>query len=315
MNRREFTKIAAASSLGLAANKLNLFAAEPQAKQTSDLTVHLFSKHLQFLDYRDMAKAAAEMGFDGLDLTVRPRGHVEPEHVKRDLPKAVDAMRNEGLEPLMMASGINNPDDPVNVQVLETAARLGFKIYRLAYYRFGDAPTWKQSMDGKKVQFDALGRLNQALGLHGAYQNHSGTHLGAYLPDIAYLLEGADPRWLGCQYDIRHATVEGGTAWPLGLRWVQNHIQTIAIKDFRWERIDGRHRPIHVPLGTGVVDFVDYFRMLRSFGIQPELSLHLEYDLGGAEHGKREVSIPAKDVYAAMEADLAKLKELWQASA
>lgn len=315
MNRREFTKIAAASSLGLATSKLNLFAAEQPAEQASDLSVHLFSKHLQFLDYQDMAKVAAEIGFAGLDLTVRPGGHVKPDNVKRDLPKAVDAMRNEGLEPVMMATGVNNAEDPVNVEVLETATGLGFSIYRMAYYHFGEQGTWKQNMDSLKPQFDALGRLNKKLGIHGAYQNHSGTNTGAYLPDIAYLVEGTDPRWSGCQYDIRHATVEGGTAWPLGLRWVKDHIQTIAIKDFKWGKRDGRNWPIHVPLGTGMVDFVDYFKKLRSYGIQPEVSLHLEYELGGAERGKREISIPAKDVYAAMSADLAKLQEFWRASA
>ena len=40
--------------------------------------VHLFSKHLQFLDYDKMSRAAAELGFDGLDVTVRKGGHVTP---------------------------------------------------------------------------------------------------------------------------------------------------------------------------------------------------------------------------------------------
>jgi L-ribulose-5-phosphate 3-epimerase len=36
------------------------------------LKINIFSKHLQFLNYYDLAEAAAEMGFDGIDLTVRP---------------------------------------------------------------------------------------------------------------------------------------------------------------------------------------------------------------------------------------------------
>lgn len=315
MNRRKFAKLAAVSSAGILSSKLGFSAAEQPSASSDSLSVHLFSKHLQFLDYKDTARVAAEIGFDGLDLTVRPGGHVEPESVQRDLPKAVDAIRSHRMNPVMMATGINNAEDPVNVQVLETAAELGFQYYRLAYYRFAKTGTWKQNMDAIKATFTRLEKLNEKLRIHGAYQNHSGTSMGAYMPDIAYALEGADPRWSGCQFDIRHANVEGGTAWPLGLRWVKDHIKTIAIKDYRWELQDGERRIVNVPLGEGVIEFVPYFEQLRSYSIKPIVSLHLEYDLGGAGHGQREISIPRDEIYAAMHKDLEKLQKLWQASA
>ncbi|MEM9984789.1 MAG: sugar phosphate isomerase/epimerase, partial [Bacteroidota bacterium] len=52
-----------------------------QVSRKEELEVHLFSKHLQFLGYRAMAEKATELGFAGLDLTVRPNGHVSPEKV------------------------------------------------------------------------------------------------------------------------------------------------------------------------------------------------------------------------------------------
>lgn len=315
MNRREFSKLAALSSAAILSSKTALSAKESASASSDNLSVHLFSKHLQFLDYKEMAKVAAEIGFDGLDLTVRPRGHVEPENVKRDLPKAVEAIRSQGMQPVMMASGINNAEDPVNVQVLNTASELGFQYYRLAYYKFPEDGTWKQNMDKIKATFTRLGKLNKKLGIHGAYQNHSGTGMGSYMPDIAYVLEGADPRWSSCQFDIRHANVEGGTAWPLGLRWVKDHIKTIAIKDYRWEMRDGERKVVNVPIGEGIVDFDKYFKQLRSYSIKPIVSLHLEYDLGGADHGHREITIPREKVYAAMRRDLEGLHKRWKASA
>jgi hypothetical protein len=51
----------------------------------------VFSKCLQWLDYPGMAGITAEAGFDGVDLTVRAGGHVLPERVEEDLPKAVEA--------------------------------------------------------------------------------------------------------------------------------------------------------------------------------------------------------------------------------
>ena len=98
-SRREFAKL---SALGVAAVPLLAFQNRLDTSMSipkNDLSIHLFSKHLQFLNYNDMSAAAAEMGFDGLDLTVRPKGHVLPEHVITDLPKAVEAMKKQGLNP------------------------------------------------------------------------------------------------------------------------------------------------------------------------------------------------------------------------
>lgn len=305
--------MAAFTTAGVISNQLGVSAA---AKPSSDkLSVHLFSKHLQFLDYEEMARVAADMGFDGLDLTVRPKGHVEPANVQQDLHRAVDAMTRHGLPPVMFVSGVRDANDPVSVQVLKTASKLGFKYYRLAYYRFDTDCTWKQNMDRIRASFTGLVKLNEQLGLHGAYQNHSGTSMGAYLPDVAYVLDGQDPRWAGCQYDIRHGDVDGGRAWPVGLRWVKDHIKTIAIKDYVWGTEDGERKVINVPLGEGIVNFDKYFKLLRSYEIHPIVSLHCEYELGGAGHGHREITIPRGEVYSAIHKDLETLHELWRKSA
>jgi len=62
------------------------------------LKIHIFSKHLQFLQGQELAKTAAELGFDAVDLTVRKGGHVEPATVAHDLPPLVTAIRKQGLD-------------------------------------------------------------------------------------------------------------------------------------------------------------------------------------------------------------------------
>ncbi len=59
MNRRDFLLATGAAA---AANAM----AAPRK-----LKVAIFSKHLQFLQGDELAKSAAEMGFDGVDITVR----------------------------------------------------------------------------------------------------------------------------------------------------------------------------------------------------------------------------------------------------
>src|ERR1700744_4430977 len=62
------------------------------------LKVCIFSKHLQFLGGEELAKGAAEIGFDGVDLTVRKGGHVGPDRVRQDLPPLVSILHRHGLE-------------------------------------------------------------------------------------------------------------------------------------------------------------------------------------------------------------------------
>src|SRR5437764_9860596 len=63
-----------------------------------NLKVAIFSKHLQFLGRAELARAAAEIGFNGIDLTVRAGGHVDPARAAEDLPPLVSLMRPRELD-------------------------------------------------------------------------------------------------------------------------------------------------------------------------------------------------------------------------
>ncbi len=315
MDRRSFGKLAIGGAIGALASSVRL-AGNVDADSAEDrLSVHIFSKHLQFLDYRDMAEAAAEIGFDGIDLTVRPGGHVLPERAEEDLPSAAEAIRSVGFEPNMLVSRITSVSDKVGIQSLRTASELGFKRYRMGYYRPDESKDLEQNLNHCAGELKELAAFNQEVGLHGAYQNHAGRVIGSYVTDLALLLKGHDPRWLGCQYDIRHATVDGGSSWPLGLRYLAKHIRTMPIKDFSWFKENGKWVVRNVLLGEGMVDFDRFFKALRGYRLKPYVSLHLEYDLGGAEHGDREIKISQKAVFSAMRRDLKRLHEMWEWSA
>ncbi len=283
-------------------------------EKQNKLHVSVFSKHLQFLDYPEMAKMAAEIGFDGVDLTVRPKGHVLPGRVKQDLPVAVEAMDKAGLAPIMMASGVNDPLDPVQQTVLKTAASLGMKYYRMAYFRYTKDGSIPDDLKTFKKQAQALGEINSELGLMGCYQNHAGNYVGASMFELYEIFKDADNQSTGLQYDIRHATVEGGRSWETGLRLVHQRIKTIALKDFRWEQRDGKWETVNVPMGEGMVDFKRYFALLKQYQVEVPATLHLEYPIGGAEHGARELEGSPDQVYNAMRKDLEFVHRMWTSS-
>ena len=315
VSRRDFLQYAAAACLGI---PLSLLSASTPSRlpkaNLAPLAVHVFSKHLQFLNYIDLAAASSDMGFAGVDLTVRPGGHILPERVETDLPNAVAALRTRGLEASLMTTAITDATDPVSRKVLETAAKQGIQRYRTGWLHYAEEEALPVAMVRLKAQMQALAKLNAGLGLEGCYQNHAGPNVGASMWEVWALLEEADARGLGCQYDIRHATVEGGLSWPTGLRLVQSRIKTIVLKDFVWDKRDGVWQVVNTPLGEGMVDFTRYFQLLKQYGIQVPASLHLEYDLGGAEHGHQKLSIPHKQVFEAMHRDLEVVQELWAAA-
>src|SRR5436309_3202623 len=93
--------------------------------------IHAFAKPLQWLSYDEVSALYAETGYGGIDFAVRPGGHVVPEKVKDDLPRAVEAAKKAGLRVDMITTAILDPRDKHTEPILETASKLGVKYYRL----------------------------------------------------------------------------------------------------------------------------------------------------------------------------------------
>jgi L-ribulose-5-phosphate 3-epimerase len=239
--------------------------------------IHAFAKPMQSLSYDATAALCAENGYGGIDFTVRPGGHVVPERVEEDLPRAVEAARKRGLQVQMITTAIVDPRDRYTEPTLKTAAKLGIKFYRLGSLDYDARTNPWETLQKIKPALKDLAAMNAQYGLHGAYQNHAGPRVGGPVVDLYELLRDLDPRWLGCQYDIRHATVEGGGAWPVGFRLLAPWIKCTDFKDFKWEQAVGRATPRTVPAGEGIVDFERYFKLAADLKVRGPISIHFEY--------------------------------------
>ena len=154
--------------------------------------------------------------------------------------------------------------------------------------------------------------MNDSLGLIGCYQNHAGNYVGASMFELHQLFNESNSHTTGLQYDIRHATVEGGKSWETGLRLIKDKIKTLALKDFRWEKKNGKWDTINTPMGEGMVDFNRFFFLMKQYGIQVPMSIHYEYPMGGAEHGDREITIKPEQVFEYMHHDLEYIRKAWR---
>ena len=315
--RREFLRMAAAVTTLPSLYPAQTTAMSPAsgAQTKKPARICIFSKHLQWLDYQGMAQTAAEIGFDGVDLTVRPGGHVLPQRVREDLPKAVQAVRAAGLDVPMITTAITDPNDALTANILAAASEAGVRYYRMGYYQYEDSASIQETLSEARPMLRDLAEMSKHYNIVATYQNHSGSqYVGACIWDLYSLLEDLDPRWVGCQFDVRHATVEGGTTWPVHFRLMSKYINTLAAKDFRWAQIKGVWQPQNCPLGEGMVDFSRFFKMLKQAGNTAPFSLHLEYELAGAEHGAGRLTGDKQQVIEAMRKDLQFLRNLTAAA-
>ena len=306
MKRRKAIKtagigVAALSGIRPFALKASYSVSKPEVRSWK---INIFSKHLHWASYDEMANVVKDIGFDGIDLTVRPKGHVEPANVEKDLPKAVDAADKKGLEVKMMTTAIKSADDPNTESILKIASSNGIKVYRTGWYKYDTTKSIQANIKKFGEELMKIGELNAKYDIIGDYQNHSGLSGGSPVWDIQRMLEIADSNFIGVQYDIRHAMVEGLKAWPLGLRLLAPHIHSLDIKDYEYVKKKNGWDIRNVPLGKGAVDFKSYFKLLKELQVKAPLSIHYEYPLGGADKGKFELTIPKEKVIEAMVNDL-----------
>jgi sugar phosphate isomerase/epimerase len=284
------------------------------AQAAGKLKVCIFSKHLQFVQGEELVKTTAAMGFDGIDLTVRKGGHVEPERVKQDLPPLVALIRANGLEAPMVTTDIVDADTPFAEDILKTVADLGIRQYRWmpsGGFKYTAAEPYPAQLERFKARIAKLAALNGRYNVGAMYHTHSGVNLvGASIWDLYILLKEFDPKSVGINYDVGHATIEGGTGgWINSFRITGPHLRGIAVKDFVWAKnAKGDWASSWRPLGEGMVKFPQFFAMVAAAGFTGPLQLHYEYPLGGAEGGKRALSIPREQVVAAMKRDLDTLR-------
>lgn len=273
MERREFMKKSTLAMATLPFISFNL-----NSDSTNKNQICIFSKHLHWLDYKGVGEFTKQLGYDGVDLTVRKGGHVPPEKAEELLPKAVEEIKSAGVDVPMMATNINDADDPLTEKILKTASESGIRYYRMAYYRYDPKLEILVNLDVFRKKTEKLSEMNAKYNIHGTYQNHAGNYVGASIWDLWYLLKGLDPRFIGSQFDPRHAIVEGGLSWPVDMKLIKNFIGCTVMKDFIWEKQD-KWVVKNVPLGEGMVDFEKFFSLYKKFGLSGPISLHIEYPM------------------------------------
>jgi sugar phosphate isomerase/epimerase len=272
ITRADFLRGAAAAA------GLSLLPSTGRAAGTADVAtgrpvISAFIRGLLGMDMPTLAKFLDDAGIDGAEVPVRANlSYIRPEQAAEQLPRLADALGRRGKRITCVTTDIVSPASPDAETLLTTIARLGIPRYRLGFLRYDlNAPIYPQR-EALRPALLALAQLNQAHGVLGVYQNHSGPeYVSASVWDYYDLIRDLPREHMGIAYDVMHATVEGGLMWRQTWKLVQSHVGYVSAKDFRWAGHDAQR----VPLGTGQVDPA-MFKQIRA-DYRGDYSVHVEY--------------------------------------
>jgi sugar phosphate isomerase/epimerase len=260
MQRRDFLQVTAGALLA-APRRLHAEVplAPPQQTPPSDasrLKIDIYSRHLQWLRTADdVAEAAVEMAYDGVNVTVRPYpGHVNPENVAKELPPFVNAIRRRGLLVRSITTNISDADSPNAESIVSAAASLGITHYWWGTYRYEPNKPIFDQLDALKPRIAKIAALSEKYRMTAAYHTYSMPNtVGSVVWDLLYLLRNHDPKYVGFHYDTGHESHHLNGMSELNLRSAGPYVVAMAFKDYAPEQnlgLRGQGGPYTGPPGA-----------------------------------------------------------------
>lgn len=295
-NRRKFLTQSVPVGLALAASPVVASAAQSAQKlrvQTDKTLVAstvnplaVFTKSFQDRSIPEVCRIFKEIGADGLDLTVRPGGHIDPKDVVKELPPAVRAAKEAGLKVHFLTTSITDADETAR-KLLATAADLGINRVKLGYYRYKKFGEMAREMDAVKKRIAGVAKLAKQFGVLPCVHIHSGNFIPSHGTHLYELIKDFAPDRVGAYVDPQHMTKEGGVdGWRQGLDLLAPWIALSSMKNFVWEKAQRdkqgqqRWRTINVPVADGIAPVPDFIAALHRLGYYGVISMHSEYKGG-----------------------------------
>ena len=209
---------------------------------------------------------------------MRPGGHVLPERVREDLPRAAAAARRQGLKNVMLVTGFNRGDAPHCGDLFRTAADCGFTKIRTGHQLYDEKRDLKWNIARIHSHFASFAALGEKTGVQAACQNHdawNATVFGSSVWDLGEATDGLDPRWMAVQFDIHHCFFQIRSAWMHGFDRVADRVGSLVLKDGFHSPTGGRR---NCPAGEGKVPFKAFRERMALRNLpQVPFTVHMEY--------------------------------------
>ena len=189
----------------------------------------VFTKPWKEKSIPELGAFVREMGFDAIELPVRPGFQVEPEKIAKGLPEAARQLADCGVE----IASIAGPTDEVTVAA---CAEAGVPIIRICVSIGGDEG-YMEAEGRLQREYDALVPLLDRHGVTLGIQNHCDRCV-ANAMGIRHLIEKYDKKHIAAVWDAAHNALNGEDP-ELAIDIVWSHLCMVNLKNAFWRRVDG----------------------------------------------------------------------------
>lgn len=188
----------------------------------------VFTKPWPKLSLLKLGELVSDLGFEGIELPVRPGFQVEPDNVA-DLPKAVKELAKFGV-------AITSVAGPADEATIAACAEAGVPTIRVMA-QIGKEESYTQAESQLRREYDALVPLLEKYGVQLGVQNHSNRFV-MHAVGLRQLVKHYDPQVIAIVWDAAHEALNGGLP-DLALDVVWPHLCMVNLKNAFWRRVNG----------------------------------------------------------------------------
>ncbi len=255
----------------------------------------VFTKPWRTLSLGELGEHVRGLGFDGIELPVRPGFQVEPESVTRDLPKAAKQLAAAGLR-------IHSVAGPTDGATIAACGEAGVPIIR-TMARVPRDQGYLEVEAALQREYQALVPGLEQHGVTIGVQNHCDDFVTSAI-GLRHLLERFDPKHVAAVWDIAHCALCGeGPELAIDIVW--SHLCLVNFKNAFWQRRNGPEAECaewqhYWTTGRqGLASWPRAAKVLRARGYQGAICLTAEYsDEASLDRLIREDIAYAKSLFA-----------------
>lgn len=176
----------------------------------------------------ELAGFVKSLGFDGVELPVRPGYQVEPQDVVKGLPAAQRIMADRGLRIYSVAG-------PVDERTIAVCAECGVPVIRICVGIDDDGYLATEAR--LQRQYDELVPVLDHYKVTLGIQNHCDRNICNAM-GLKHLIDRYDPHQIAAVWDAAHNALNGEDP-EMAIDIIWSHLCMVNLKNAYWQRVNG----------------------------------------------------------------------------